>query len=926
MDDDRDDESHENIKKSGVWKHFEIANDRDRTATCNICFKLLSYRTSITNLKKHLARKHGDDEDMLSKISDDEGETIEELETYLEDAGSETDTMKGSEIYKKPYERSKSSAVWEHFTVKDNVKKIATCKVCDHTLSYLSTTSNLKKHWSNKHCVQKERVTRVVDDDETDCENWGTDTENVIPNDRRRRNSSVAWRHFTIQDSVKCIAKCNLCAKSLSYLTTRTNLVRHFRNKHGGQKKKDTHDDDETECENSGTETQNVTHPKDRSKIGAVWEHFTITDPVKKIAKCNVCHNSFSYYSTTANLMNHFRRFHGVQKGKEDDSSSSENETENVTHLNDRKKTRRRKNLVWEHFTIENPVKKIAKCNVCHNSFSYFTTTANLMNHTIVAHGVQKGKEDDSSSENETENVTDQKDRSKIGAVWEHFTIIDPVKKIAKCNVCNQSFSYLSTTANLMNHFRRFHGVQKEKDDDSSSSENETENVTHSNDRRKKGVVWEHFTIKDSVKKIAKCKVCHKSFSYFSTTANLMNHLRRIHGVQKGKEDDSSSSENETENVTHSKDRSKIGAVWEHFTIENPVKKIAKCNVCHNSFSYFSTTANLMNHFRRFHGVQKEKEDDSSSENETENVTHSKDRRKKGAVWEHFTIENPVKKIAKCNVCHNSFSYFTTTANLMNHTIRAHGVQKEKQDGRNDDMESEKNESNKRSPIWLYFKCIDKVAKISVCLICKRQLSHLTSITNLKKHLYRKHPGVKLKDMHDGKKMLIASDGQLYEIEDETKVETLEIDDDNNDDDDHQSEEPIELNAIYLDDYEGTVIEPNRKRKPSTSKRKRLIAENNDSSEGELTYQKQYTKKTSDSLDQFGKYLVSLLRQLPKELSNQLQADFVKQVMTSQLTYQSQNVVVAPSNGYSITITEAVPKGNNDAYISTEGNDVSQSQ
>ncbi|XP_028176716.1 uncharacterized protein LOC114364679 isoform X5 [Ostrinia furnacalis] len=360
MDDDRDDESHENIKKSGVWKHFEIANDRDRTATCNICFKLLSYRTSITNLKKHLARKHGDDEDMLSKISDDEGETIEELETYLEDAGSETDTKKGSEIYKKPYERSKSSAVWEHFTVKDNVKKIATCKVCDHTLSYLSTTSNLKKHWSNKHCVQKERVTRVVDDDETDCE--------------------------------------------------------------------------------------------------------------------------------------------------------------------------------------------------------------------------------------------------------------------------------------------------------------------------------------------------------------------------------------------------------------------------------------------------------------------------------------------------------------------------------------------------------------------------------------KKHPGVKLKDMHDGKKMLIASDGQLYEIEDETKVETLEIDDDNNDDDDHQSEEPIELNAIYLDDYEGTVIEPNRKRKPSTSKRKRLIAENNDSSEGELTYQKQYSKKTSDSLDQFGKYLVSLLRQLPKELSNQLQADFVKQVMTSQLTYQSQNVVVAPSNGYSITITEAVPKGNNDAYISTEGNDVSQSQ
>ncbi|XP_028176711.1 uncharacterized protein LOC114364679 isoform X2 [Ostrinia furnacalis] len=512
MDDDRDDESHENIKKSGVWKHFEIANDRDRTATCNICFKLLSYRTSITNLKKHLARKHGDDEDMLSKISDDEGETIEELETYLEDAGSETDTKKGSEIYKKPYERSKSSAVWEHFTVKDNVKKIATCKVCDHTLSYLSTTSNLKKHWSNKHCVQKERVTRVVDDDETDCENSGTVTENV--KDGRRRKTSIAWKYFTVQDSDRCIAKCKQCDKSVSYFSSVSNLMKHIDNKHHGKKRKLS---SEAQGKNSETET--------------------------------------------------------------------------------RKKIRTEK---------------------------------------------------------------------------------------------------------------------------------------------RKSIAWKYFTIKDHASKIATCTLCGKSMSY-SSVSNLMKHVQNVH--------------------------------------------------------------------------------------------------------------------------------------------RKHNIS----DGRKNDNDDSENNAEK-------------------------------------------HPGVKLKDMHDGKKMLIASDGQLYEIEDETKVETLEIDDDNNDDDDHQSEEPIELNAIYLDDYEGTVIEPNRKRKPSTSKRKRLIAENNDSSEGELTYQKQYSKKTSDSLDQFGKYLVSLLRQLPKELSNQLQADFVKQVMTSQLTYQSQNVVVAPSNGYSITITEAVPKGNNDAYISTEGNDVSQSQ
>ncbi|XP_063836826.1 uncharacterized protein LOC135085974 isoform X2 [Ostrinia nubilalis] len=468
-----------------------------------------------------------------------------------------------------------------------------------------------------------------------------------------------------------------------------------------------------------------------------------------------------------------------------------------------------------------------------------------------------------------------------------------------------------------------------------------------SHENIKKSGVWKHFEIANDRDRTATCNICFKLLSYRTSITNLKKHLARKHGDDEDMLSKISDDEGETieeletyledageEDVPIDKRKILRNGAWEYFEIIDEEQRLAVCILCKEQFSYRTTSSNLAKHLKRRHYADIEN-------TEFFNVTNNEDDdndlsvnmsggHRTSAAWDYFTIKDPVRRIATCKLCECVCSYLSSVSNLMKHVRRKHGVASEHDEEFvvADDSETEgiKNESNKRSPIWLYFKCIDKVAKISVCLICKRQLSHLTSITNLKKHLYRKHPGVKLKDMHDGKKMLIASDGQLYEIEDETKVETLEIDDDNNDDDDHQSEEPIELNAIYLDDYEGTVIEPNRKRKPSTSKRKRLIAENNDSSEGELTYQKQYTKKTSDSLDQFGKYLVSLLRQLPKELSNQLQADFVKQVMTSQLTYQSQNVVVAPSNGYSITITEAVPKGNNDAYISTEGNDVSQSQ
>lgn len=114
---------------------------------------------------------------------------------------------------------------------------------------------------------------------------------------------------------------------------------------------------------------------------------------------------------------------------------------------------------------------------------------------------------------------------------------------------------------------------------------------------------------------------------------------------------------------------------------------------------------------------------------------------------------------------------------------------------------------------------------------------------------------------------------------------------------------------MFIDDYDGDISLSN-KPKPKLNKRKKIIVDeshlDSNSSGDEITFQKKYVRKKTDSLDHFGKYLVSLLKKLPKELSNQLQIDFVKQVMNSQLTYESQQKpITVPSNGYAITITES---------------------
>ncbi|XP_026315977.1 uncharacterized protein LOC113227306 [Hyposmocoma kahamanoa] len=202
-----------------------------------------------------------------------------------------------------------------------------------------------------------------------------------------------------------------------------------------------------------------------------------------------------------------------------------------------------------------------------------------------------------------------------------------------------------------------------------------------------------------------------------------------------------------------------------------------------------------------------------------------------------------------------------------------------------------------RSIVWLYFKCVDPESKYSRCLICKKILSHSTTLTNLKKHLARKHPDVKIPEREDGRKrILLSSGGELYEVETNSKLDDDEI---LAHDDDTQHDQTVEMDTVYLEDFDALDTTPLKKKQRQAKAEKTKIPEFESSSEDEITFSNKFTKKKCDSLDHFGKYLVSLLRNLPRETSNTLQADFVKQIMS----VQTSDAPITATDTYS-TVTD----------------------
>ncbi|XP_031345607.1 zinc finger BED domain-containing protein 1-like [Photinus pyralis] len=174
-------ESKSHRRRSSLWNSFTLVDNK--LASCHYCEQTFSHKTSISNLKQHLKRKHpfvlksdkdqviqvvtpvettsisDDSYTLLYVVSDDESKSSmtqvqeSELPTHVvkqaEQPLPEIAPLEDSEENDEGQSTMKRSTTWRYFTQKK--KGTAQCNFCRKVLSYKTSISNLKKHYQKKH-------------------------------------------------------------------------------------------------------------------------------------------------------------------------------------------------------------------------------------------------------------------------------------------------------------------------------------------------------------------------------------------------------------------------------------------------------------------------------------------------------------------------------------------------------------------------------------------------------------------------------------------------------------------------------------------------------------------------------------------------------------------------------------------------------
>ncbi|XP_013135850.1 PREDICTED: uncharacterized protein LOC106101235 isoform X2 [Papilio polytes] len=116
---------------SVIWSFFTKSNANERLATCNLCSKLFSYKTSTSNLSTHLKRLHPN-EFWESKTDDNES--------------GDDDTVEQSNSDDEP-KSTEESDPWSFFEKETGGR--ARCVVCRASLPH--RIKDLKQHLKNNH-------------------------------------------------------------------------------------------------------------------------------------------------------------------------------------------------------------------------------------------------------------------------------------------------------------------------------------------------------------------------------------------------------------------------------------------------------------------------------------------------------------------------------------------------------------------------------------------------------------------------------------------------------------------------------------------------------------------------------------------------------------------------------------------------------
>uniref|UniRef100_A0A2H1V555 SFRICE_027269 n=1 Tax=Spodoptera frugiperda TaxID=7108 RepID=A0A2H1V555_SPOFR len=306
--------------------------------------------------------------------------------------------------------------------------------------------------------------------------------------------------------------------------------------------------------------------------------------------------------------------------------------------------------------------------------------------------------------------------------------------------------------------------------------------------KKRRGKSMSYYDIVGPNKTEAQCKLCEKTFSIEAFT-EIQEHLVDYHG------------EMPTDYICPKKPKVVFRRqYWRFFTKKEPF--VATCKLCCNDYSYRTTISNLAHHLRNKHGVDMTgPASDSDSEGE---IGNSFNEKKGAATWSFFDVLDSDKFEARCKICEKNIEY-DSVEDLKKH-VEDHG-----QHPQDSDDEVEVSKSRHFSELWKYFKKLDRSSNFALCLICKNVYNAQT-ISNLKKHLVTKHRDAEVPE-EDEKKYIVASNGQLYEMESEK----------GDDNEDTEDKDPIEMDTVYLEDLEDfntsrpstpTPSPPKKKAKP----------------------------------------------------------------------------------------------------------------
>ncbi|XP_047542016.1 uncharacterized protein LOC125074681 [Vanessa atalanta] len=229
--------------------------------------------------------------------------------------------------------------------------------------------------------------------------------------------------------------------------------------------------------------------------------------------------------------------------------------------------------------------------------------------------------------------------------------------------------------------------------------------------------------------------------------------------------------------------------------------------------------------------------------------------------------------------------------------------------------------------VWANFTKTDVQQKLAKCNICEKILSHKSTIANLRLHLKRKHAEVFAN--YESPREIDENDQEEPGPSDTSGVwGSFEKQSNNTSSSNHRLNKNEEIHSdvdeqncytevVYLEDEEQTSKKPEpiiEVPRPQTEPK-----------ETQISFEPMETE--NEEIENFSKYVTSLLKKLPKDLCTQLQMDIINLIMTAKLNkmgkHLAPNLTAANVGNASYLLLPNVPVGNPSEGLKTFNRDPS---